>query len=101
MPSTLSSAATKCISEVPGLAKQVSIPDATSVRTRLSDPFMPGPWGRGYRSMRQQDRHPAGPDDLAGGAAEDHLAPRRPAIAAHDEEIGGKVMRRREQQLAV
>src|SRR5579859_718946 len=40
MPATLSSAATKCISEVPGLAKQVSIPDSTSVRTRLSAPFM-------------------------------------------------------------
>ena len=29
MPSTLSSAATKCISEVPGLAKQVSMPLAS------------------------------------------------------------------------
>ena len=40
MPSTLSSAATKCISDVPGLAKQVSTPLASSVRTRLSAPFM-------------------------------------------------------------
>ena len=40
MPATRSSAATKCISEVPGLAKQVSMPLASSVRTRLSAPFM-------------------------------------------------------------
>src|SRR4051794_6487699 len=40
MPSTLSSAATKCISEVPGLPKQTSTPDPTSVRKRLSAPFM-------------------------------------------------------------
>src|SRR3981081_1519026 len=40
MPSTRSSAATKCISEVPGLAKQTSTPPATNVRTRLSAPFI-------------------------------------------------------------
>src|SRR3954447_13364617 len=40
MPSTRSSAATKCISEVPGLAKQTSTPPATKVRTRLSAPFI-------------------------------------------------------------
>src|SRR5213078_2506071 len=40
MPSTRSSAATKCISEVPGLVKQTSTPPATNVRTRLSAPFM-------------------------------------------------------------
>src|SRR3984893_15012905 len=40
MPSTRSRAATKCISEVPGLAKQTSTPPATSVRTRLSAPFI-------------------------------------------------------------
>src|SRR5450631_1506790 len=39
MPATRSSAATKCISLVPGLAKQVSTPDASSVRTRVSAPF--------------------------------------------------------------
>jgi hypothetical protein len=37
---TLSKAATKCISEVPGLLKQTSTPELTSVRTRLSAPFM-------------------------------------------------------------
>src|SRR5688500_11942478 len=42
MPSTLSSAATKCISEVPGLVKQTFTPFATSVRTRLCAPFMDG-----------------------------------------------------------
>ena len=36
---TRSSAATKCISLVPGLAKQVLTPDASSVRTRVSAPF--------------------------------------------------------------
>src|SRR5262249_2334760 len=40
MPSTRSSAATKCISEVPGLAKQTVTPPPTKVRTRLSAPFM-------------------------------------------------------------
>src|SRR5690606_34930552 len=40
IPSTRSSAATKCISEVPGLAKQTVTPPATSVRTRHSAPFM-------------------------------------------------------------
>src|SRR4051812_17317893 len=40
MPSTRSSAATKCISDVPGLAKQTSTPPATRVRTRLSAPFI-------------------------------------------------------------
>src|SRR5580698_7699021 len=40
IPSTLSSAATKCISDVPGLPKQTSTPDPTSVLKRLSAPFM-------------------------------------------------------------
>src|ERR1700760_3908995 len=40
MPSTRSSAATKCISDVPGLVKQTSTPPATRVRTRLSAPFI-------------------------------------------------------------
>src|SRR5262249_5817408 len=40
MPSTLSSAATKCISDVPGLVKQTFTPPATSVRARLSAPFI-------------------------------------------------------------
>src|ERR1700719_4354853 len=43
MPSTLSSAATKCISDVPGLPKQTSTPDPTSVRKRLSAPFILAP----------------------------------------------------------
>src|SRR6516164_622087 len=46
IPSTRSSAATKCISEVPGLAKQTLTPPATKVRTRLSAPFIvPLPFG--------------------------------------------------------
>ena len=40
VPSTRSSAATKCISDVPGLAKHTSTPPPTSVRTRLSAPFI-------------------------------------------------------------
>src|SRR5688500_13488824 len=45
MPGIWSSAATKCISLVPGLAKQVSMPEASRVRTRLAAPFMGGvPW---------------------------------------------------------
>jgi hypothetical protein len=41
MPGTRSSAATKCISDVPGLVKQTSTPPLTIVRTRLSAPFIP------------------------------------------------------------
>src|SRR5689334_15625363 len=40
MPATLSSAATKCISDVPGFAKHTSTPQPTNVRTRDSAPFM-------------------------------------------------------------
>src|SRR6516162_8045085 len=40
MPSTRSRAATKCISEVPGLAKHTLTPPPTKVRTRLSAPFI-------------------------------------------------------------
>ena len=36
---TRSIAATRCISDVPGLAKQTSTPDAASVRSTLSAPF--------------------------------------------------------------
>src|SRR5690242_8199787 len=43
MPSTRSSADTKCISEVPGLVKHTSTLPATSVLTRLSAPFMTAP----------------------------------------------------------
>src|ERR1700674_2500302 len=43
IPSTRSSAATKCISDVPGLLKHTSTPPATSVRTRLSAPFTMNP----------------------------------------------------------
>ena len=35
-----SSAATKCISDVPGFAKQVSMPLASSVSHRTSAPFI-------------------------------------------------------------
>src|SRR5258708_5721966 len=40
MPSTRSSAVTKCISDVPGLVKQTFTPPARRVRTRLSAPFI-------------------------------------------------------------
>src|SRR4029079_10521766 len=39
-PATRSSADTKCISEVPGLAKQTSTPATASVRASASAPFM-------------------------------------------------------------
>src|SRR6202049_1217688 len=73
MPSTRSRAATKCISEVPGLAKHTSTPPPTRVRTRLSAPFicsaiapssasagriLPG-GGTGGKSHRRQDRRRA------------------------------------------
>src|SRR6202035_2861909 len=53
MPSTRSSAATKCISEVPGLAKHTSTPPATKVRTRLSAPFMTRPSAAGRFNILQ------------------------------------------------
>src|SRR5205823_7368490 len=54
MPSTRSSAATKCISEVPGLAKQTSTPPATKVRTRLSAPFMAAPFAIVLKAVQDQ-----------------------------------------------
>src|ERR1700729_1526668 len=52
MPPTLSSAATKCISDVPGFEKQTSTPESTSVRTRLSAPFIFSSPGSGALSER-------------------------------------------------
>src|SRR6202007_1544549 len=54
MPSTRSRAATKCISEVPGLAKHTLTPPATRVRTRLSAPFMTF-----LQSLHEHARRPA------------------------------------------
>ena len=45
MPGIRSSAATKCISDVPGLAKHVSTPLASKVWTRLSAPFIVSGFG--------------------------------------------------------
>src|SRR4051812_11894242 len=52
MPGIRSSAATKCISEVPGLVKQVSTPQANKVCTRLSAPFIPTPRSIGGGTLR-------------------------------------------------
>src|SRR5690606_32655834 len=58
MPGTRSSAATKCISDVPGFVKQTSTFESTKVRTRLSAPFMS--WLSSGRPM------PCGPGDVVG-----------------------------------
>src|SRR5580693_5143536 len=64
MPLTLSSAATKCISDVPGFEKQTSTPESTSVRTRLSAPFIfvssPGSGALNERALqrRRSTLHP-------------------------------------------
>src|ERR1700676_3064465 len=61
MPSTQASAATKCISEVPGFAKQTSTPPATKVRTRLSAPFILSlPFAKGLKLqfLRFRDDQP-------------------------------------------
>src|ERR1700761_8562211 len=50
IPATLSRAETKCISDVPGFPKQTSTPDATSVRKRLSAPFMSIPHSKWWRA---------------------------------------------------
>src|SRR4051794_16564607 len=76
MPGMWSSAATKRISDVPGLVKQVSTPQANRVCTRLSAPFIPAPipvWARTLRGTRR-----AG-NALPGG-------PTRPTEAANAEE---------------
>ena len=49
MPPAWSRAATKCISEVPGLAKQTSIPFRVSVASRLCAPFMRSHHPRTFR----------------------------------------------------
>src|SRR5579872_6256684 len=60
MPSTRSRAATKCISEVPGLAKQTSTPPATRVRTRLSAPFIvPLPLAKSLEKLVEDQSSPA------------------------------------------
>ena len=60
MPGMRSSAATKCISDVPGLEKQVLTPLFSSECTRLSAPFMFLISGlvpeRGYRVRRRLAR---------------------------------------------
>src|SRR5216110_2200240 len=69
MPSTRSSAATKCISEVPGLAKHTLTPPPTKVRTRLSAPFI----------KPSEDRVIAGSNPLAPGLpGEDARSPAAP-----------------------
>src|ERR1700733_11440598 len=61
MPPTLSSAATKCISDVPGFEKQTSTPESTSVRTRLSAPFIfvPSPRSGALSERAPQQRRSA------------------------------------------
>src|SRR5438105_6144601 len=59
IPSTRSSAATKCISEVPGLAKHTLTPPPTKVRTRLSAPFMISSDSRCAVLAAPACRHPA------------------------------------------
>src|SRR5690606_8163236 len=61
MPGTRSSAATKCISDVPGFVKQTSTFESTKVRTRLSAPFIA--WISSSRPM------PAGPGAFVGEGA--------------------------------
>src|SRR5436190_21826805 len=78
MPSTRSSAATKCISEVPGLEKHTSTPPPTSVRTRLSAPFIEFPFvypnpAAPHRSHPSAHLHLAPPQECA---------PDRPAPAS-------------------
>ena len=66
MAGTSSSAATKCISEVPGLAKQTSTPASTSVERSARAPFIwlllvPGP--RRPEWMVQDPEQSAGAKD--------------------------------------
>src|ERR1700761_8949045 len=49
------SAARKCISDVPGLAKQMSTPWSTSVLTRLSAPFIADPSVAGHLAGQAHD----------------------------------------------
>src|SRR5579883_534819 len=53
-----------------------------------------------WPSMREQERKAAVADDLPCGAAEDHLPPRRMAIAAHHQKVGAMVASRFEKEFA-
>src|SRR5258708_10431391 len=66
MPSTGSSAVTKCIAEVPGLVKQTLTPPATKVLTRLSAPIIArSPRHSGLESNSAPDRPRHGKRDPA------------------------------------
>src|SRR6202020_701339 len=98
MPPTLSSAATKCISDVPGFEKQTSTPESTSVRTRLSAPFIfvPSPRSGALSERAPQQRrsalHPHHEiDDAARKAGvrrlHEGLHRRDPALLEHGSEL--------------
>ena len=61
MAGTSSSAATKCISEVPGLAKQTSTPASTSVERSARAPFIERvPWLQRHAEQPVRAEDPAG-----------------------------------------
>ena len=70
MAGTSSSAATKCISEVPGLAKQTSTPASTSVERRARAPFMSALPVRATPSIRSGPEDPRGVEGPLDGAHE-------------------------------
>src|SRR3982074_1803810 len=70
MPGTRSSAATKCISEVPGLEKQVSTPLRSRVCTRLSAPFIAVPSGQACGAANLREGGAAGNSSPAFKAGE-------------------------------
>src|ERR1700721_3245878 len=99
MPPTLSSAATKCISDVPGFEKQPSTPESTSVRTRLSAPFIfvssPGSGALSERApqRRRSALHPHHEVDDAARKARvrrlhEGLHRRDPALLEHGPKLG-------------
>src|ERR1043166_1380217 len=91
MPSTRSSAATKCISEVPGLAKHTLTPPPTSVRTRLSAPFIaslrsPTRPRASCRGKQQRARR-AWESGLLPFVLDDPAGARLPGTGLHDVEV--------------
>src|SRR5690349_14983589 len=83
MPGSWSRAATKCISEVPGLLKQVSTPQAVSVRISAWAPFTGSSLSRAHGDGDSSPAAHSAMHAAAGGPAWDSGHPPRPLLSRH------------------